>query len=141
MASLVFSPSALQHWLRPERSGQIARLFNVLLVAWLAWQLAKLGLQLFPDPESAAPQALSRVGDPGGREAHYSIGDSLPGNARLAGIYADRIMLDRSGHYETLRLPRDLTAVGDKAAVSSNGTQSQGSGDVATISRIGNESG
>jgi general secretion pathway protein C len=174
MVSLALPSSALHNWLRPERSGQLARVVNILLVVWLAWLLASLGWLLFPGPESLpvaqqppagvpapvkrrqpaideqqiaawhifgvagqeepavqaaveAPdtslkltlrgvlasddpnEARAIVGDPRGQEEHYAVGDPLPGNAKLTEIYPDRIILERNGRYETLRLPRDLT--------------------------------
>jgi general secretion pathway protein C len=174
MVSLALPSSALHNWLRPERSGQLARVVNILLVIWLAWLLASLGWLLFPGPESLplaqqspagvpapvkrrqpaideqqiaawhifgvagqeepavqaaveAPdtslkltlrgvlasddpnEARAIVGDPRGQEEHYAVGDPLPGNAKLTEIYPDRIILERNGRYETLRLPRDLT--------------------------------
>jgi general secretion pathway protein C len=172
MVSLAFPQSALNNWLRPERSGQLARVANILLVVWLAWLLAGLSWMLFPESESVpelqprpgiaasvqrrepqidekqiaawhifgvagqekvevkpaavdAPdtslkltlrgvfasddpgEARAIVGDPRGQEEHYAVGDPLPGNAKLTEIYPDRIILERNGRYETLRLPRD----------------------------------
>lgn len=54
-------------------------------------------------------EARAIIGDPRGEEKHYKVGDPLPGNARLTEIHPDRIILERNGSYETLRLPRDLT--------------------------------
>ncbi len=173
MVSLTF-PSAVHNWLRPERSAQVARAVNIVLVIWLAWLLAGLGWQLLPATGPAVemrqplrpPAAIQRprqqideqqiaawhvfgvagqepvekpviadapdtnlkltlrgvfasddpaearaiVGDPRGQEEHYSVGDTLPGNASLKEIYADRIILERNGRYETLRLPRELAS-------------------------------
>jgi general secretion pathway protein C len=196
MVSLAFPQSALNNWLRPERSGQLARLVNILLVVWLAWMLAGLSWLLFPEPESLpeaqpgvgrpapvqrqqprideqqiagwhifgvageekpvaqpatvdAPdtslkltlrgvfasddpaEARAIVGDPRGKEEHYSVGDPLPGNATLTEIHPDRIILERNGRYETLRLPRDLTpAAGGNTAARSR-PRSAGAGNTA----------
>jgi len=47
------------------------------------------------------------IADPRGKEEQYSIGDTLPGNAELSEVHADKVILQRGGRYETLRLPRD----------------------------------
>ncbi len=52
-------------------------------------------------------EALAIVADDGGDEMPYRIGDDLPGGAELKEIYADRIILSRSGRFETLRLPKE----------------------------------
>lgn len=206
MVSLALPSSALHNWLRPERSGQLARLANILLVVWLAWLLADLGWLLFPGPESvpqvqsplAVPSPVQRrqpridekqiaawhifgvageekpvvaaaveapdtslkltlrgvfasddpadaraiIGDPRGQEEHYAVGDPLPGNARLTEIHPDRIILERNGRYETLRLPRDLAAGQESAAGMASRPQSGGAGDfgkAAAFTRYRNE--
>jgi len=174
MVSLSLPQSALQNWLRPDRSAQVARVVNILLVIWLAWLLAGLSWLVLPEPESQpgptltgapvpvptskprvderqiaawhvfgeagadkpaqkvaaveAPEtslkltlrgvfasddpkdARAIIGDPRGQEKHYAVGDPLPGGAKLSEIYPDRIILERNGRYETLRLPRELTS-------------------------------
>ncbi|HAJ91084.1 MAG TPA: type II secretion system protein GspC [Gammaproteobacteria bacterium] len=47
------------------------------------------------------------IADPRGKEEQYSIGDMLPGNAELSEVHADKVILQRGGRYETLRLPKD----------------------------------
>ena len=47
------------------------------------------------------------IADPRGKEEHYSIGDMLPGNAELSEVHADKVILQRGGRYETLRLPKE----------------------------------
>jgi general secretion pathway protein C len=47
------------------------------------------------------------IADPRGKEEQYSIGDTLPGNAELSEVHADRVILQRGGRYETLRLPTE----------------------------------
>jgi general secretion pathway protein C len=37
------------------------------------------------------------------------VGDPLPGGAKLSEIYPDRIILERNGRFETLRLPKEVT--------------------------------
>jgi general secretion pathway protein C len=51
--------------------------------------------------------ARAIVADPRGKEEQYSIGDTLPGNAELSEVHPDKVILQRSGRYETLRLPKD----------------------------------
>ncbi len=51
--------------------------------------------------------ARAIVGDPRGKEESYAVGDPLPGGATLSEIYPDRIILERGGRFETLRLPRE----------------------------------
>jgi general secretion pathway protein C len=172
MLSLALPQSTVQNWLRPERSRQVARVVNVLLVLWLAWLLADLSWLVMPDTGQDTPapatapvplpvkrdrpriseqqvaawhvfgvageekpppkvaavdapdtslkltlrgvfasdeagEARAIVGDQRGEEKHYSVGDPLPGNATLSEIYPDRIILERNGRYETLRLPKE----------------------------------
>jgi len=47
------------------------------------------------------------IADPRGKEERYSIGDMLPGDAELSEVHADKVILQRGGRYETLRLPKD----------------------------------
>jgi general secretion pathway protein C len=47
------------------------------------------------------------IADPKGKEEQYSVGDTLPGNAELSEVHAEKVILKRSGRYETLRLPTD----------------------------------
>ncbi|MGD8380015.1 MAG: type II secretion system protein GspC, partial [Gammaproteobacteria bacterium] len=43
----------------------------------------------------------------GGDEKSYTTGDTVPGGATINAIYADRVILSRSGRLETLKLPKD----------------------------------
>jgi general secretion pathway protein C len=56
--------------------------------------------------------ARAIIADPQGKDEKYAIGDVLPGNAELSEIYPDRVILKRSGRYETLRLPEDAGPAG-----------------------------
>jgi general secretion pathway protein C len=40
----------------------------------------------------------------------YSVGDSVPGGARLNAVYGDRVILERGGQLEALLLPREYKA-------------------------------
>jgi general secretion pathway protein C len=51
--------------------------------------------------------ARAIIADSSGKEEQYAIGDTVPGNAELSEVYPDRVILKRSGRYETLRLPND----------------------------------
>jgi general secretion pathway protein C len=55
------------------------------------------------DPE----HARAIIADPRGKEDQYAIGDTVPGNAELSEVRPDRVILQRNGRYETLRLPQD----------------------------------
>ncbi len=50
----------------------------------------------------------------GGPEKVYSVGDEIAGNARISGIFDDRVVLRRNGRAETLRL--DLADNGTTSA-------------------------
>ena len=203
MVSLTLPQSTLQNWLRPERSGQVARVVNALLVIWVAWLLAGLIWLVWPEPEQGplpqplavvpvaaeqqprideqqiaawhvfgvageakpapkaaaveapdtslkltlrgvfasdeAGRARAIVGDPRGKEDHYAVGDPLPGGAKLSEIYPDRIILERNGRYETLRLPKERTSAvlqdnePDRAGVGDNASK------VAAFTKYRNE--
>ncbi len=45
------------------------------------------------------------IADDRRREGYYRIGDELPGGVGLHEVFADRVILDRNGVYETLTLP------------------------------------
>jgi general secretion pathway protein C len=59
-----------------------------------------------------SPDARAIIASPDGNENAYAVGDSLPGNARLRQIHADRVILETNGRYETLRLPVDEPIAG-----------------------------
>jgi general secretion pathway protein C len=204
MVSLALPQSALQNWLRPERSGQLAKLVNVLLVIWLAWLLAGLSWLVLPEPEQQtlsqpavtnpppvqsqqtrfderqiaswhvfgvasedkpvkkaatvdapetrlqltlrglfasdeADNARAIVADPKGKEDHYAVGDPLPGGATLSEIYPDRIILERNGRYETLRLPRELTSTAATVQRSRSSAGNSSAGNATAFTKYRNE--
>lgn len=66
---------------------------------------------------SVRGEALAIIGDPQGKEKPYREGDALPGGAELHEIYADRVILDRGGQLETLKLRRSrLPGMGGEAS-------------------------
>ena len=52
-------------------------------------------------------QSRALIKDDSGKQRPYAIGDDIPGNAKLYSIQTDRVLLERSGRYETLRLEQD----------------------------------
>ncbi len=68
---------------------------------------------VFSSHDKANARAI--IGDPRGKEESYAIGDPLPGGAKLSEIYPDRIILERNGRFETLRLPRERSPAGAPA--------------------------
>jgi len=57
---------------------------------------------VYVSDESRKARAI--IADPKGKEEQYALGDMLPGNAELSEVYPDRVILQRNGRYETLRL-------------------------------------
>jgi general secretion pathway protein C len=51
--------------------------------------------------------ARAIIADPRGKEEQYSVGDKLPGNAELSEVHSYKVILKRSGRYETLKMPQD----------------------------------
>ncbi|WP_405220226.1 type II secretion system protein GspC [Lentisalinibacter sediminis] len=51
--------------------------------------------------------SLAIIADSRGDEKVYSIRDSIPGGASLHAVYADRVILNRAGTLEALKLPRE----------------------------------
>lgn len=47
------------------------------------------------------------IAGPDGRERVYAVGATVPGGATVHRVLPDRVLLDRRGTLETLRLPRD----------------------------------
>lgn len=47
------------------------------------------------------------ISEPNGKQGFYRVGARLPGGAVLKEVHADRIILERSGRLETLRLPEE----------------------------------
>ncbi|MBF0273018.1 MAG: type II secretion system protein GspC [Magnetococcales bacterium] len=58
--------------------------------------------------------AVVRGGTEG--EKMFATGDKLPGDARIVSVRPDRIILEKSGRFETLRLPRSVVSLEAKPA-------------------------
>ncbi len=68
----------------------------------------RLNLKLRGVLASSDPiNARAIIADGKGMEDAYAIGETLPGDAVLREIYADRVILEHHGRLETLRLPKD----------------------------------
>jgi general secretion pathway protein C len=63
-------------------------------------RLELTGLFASSDPK----QSLAIISEKNGKDESYRIGDTVPQNATLHEIYADRVILRRLGNLETLRL-------------------------------------
>jgi len=59
--------------------------------------------------ENAPEGGVAIISDESGSDSAYRVGDTLPGDARLEGIYAGRVLLSRAGVNESLSLPRDVS--------------------------------
>ncbi len=59
--------------------------------------------------ENAPEGGVAIISDASGSDSAYRVGDTLPGDARLEGIYAGRVLLSRAGVNESLSLPRDAS--------------------------------
>lgn len=62
------------------------------------------------DEENAVASALIEGTD--SRTEAYSIGDELPGNATLRSVYANRVIIERSGKLENLYFPETSDSSG-----------------------------
>jgi general secretion pathway protein C len=58
------------------------------------------------------------VGESAAAAKFYPVGATLPGGARLQGVYPDRIVIDRGGTLESLTLPKRPLAAGPPPAPS-----------------------
>jgi len=56
--------------------------------------------------DPAGLEGMAVIIDESGRAARYMIGDALPGGATLKRVLWDRVVLDRLGQQELLKLPR-----------------------------------
>ena len=62
------------------------------------------------------------IADGNGKDNVYFVNDSLPGGAVLHEVYPDRVILNRAGTLETLRLPKLSESLGNQSSSSSRRT-------------------
>ena len=87
-------------------------------------KLTLRGLLASDKPE----ESWAIIAGPSGKEEFYKIGGKkLPGNAKLTEIHADRIVLERRGKYETLRLPKESLNLTSTTARARSPSESGGS--------------
>jgi general secretion pathway protein C len=60
--------------------------------------------------ENAPEGGIAIIADESGADRAYRVGDTLPGDATLEGIYAGRVLLGRGGVNESLSLPTEGVA-------------------------------
>ena len=67
----------------------------------------KLDLKLIGVFATGDSSSLAIIASGRRPESLYAIGDALPGGAILRAVYADRVILERNGALEALRLPQE----------------------------------
>ncbi len=77
------------------------------------------------------------IADGNGKDKVYFIGDKLPGGAALHQVYNDRVILNRAGILETLRLPKISQALGRPQPASRPGRP--GTANTGAIPQMTNE--
>ncbi len=64
----------------------------------------------------AAPSRILVKGSGGEGEKIFASGQTLPGDAKIASVRPDRVILEKNGHFETLKLPRSVVPLDGKSA-------------------------
>lgn len=78
------------------------------------------------------------IAAPGGVEAFYTINAQLPGGAMLKEVHPDRVVLERNGRLETLRLPKEgLGGLGGQGGAPGQATTSRSSAAVRGVAGTG----
>lgn len=68
--------------------------------------LSLTGVVAVEDPRAG----LAIIGQTGQATRVYTVGETVPGGARLHSVFSDRAVIDRAGHLESLMLPRQSSA-------------------------------
>ena len=81
-------------------------------------------------------KGLALIAGSSGPEKMYAVGAKIPGNITLTSVHPDRVILQRNGQYEPLRLPETETTgmdfVPTAANIGNNTSMSPGSADDRT---------
>ena len=72
---------------------------------------------------SATQDSMAIIAEGNGEERIYEIGDAIPGGASIHAIRLDRVILERAGRLEELRLPRSEELAGTTRRSSSTRRQ------------------
>lgn len=105
------SPRQAQNISQWHLFGEVQKVVATPLVSSAEAPDTRLNLKLSGVLASdVATQARAIIADGSGNEKAYAMGDTLPGNAILREIFADRVILETRGRLETLRLPKQRTA-------------------------------
>lgn len=67
----------------------------------------------------------------------YGIGDQVPGNAEIRGIYPDRVILSRAGKYETLMMTEDTDSTPSPSKNSQEGRKREERRSDANVRNMG----
>lgn len=62
--------------------------------------------------DSDPRKGIALIGESAAGAKVFNVGATLPGGARLHGVYADRVIIDRGGSLESLALPRQPRIAG-----------------------------
>ncbi len=93
--------------------GEIQKIASVPVAQTTEAPDTRLNLKLHGLLASSDPvEARAIIADGKGAEDAYAVDQTLPGNAVLREIYADRVILEHRGRLETLRLPKDEVVSG-----------------------------
>ncbi len=80
-------------------------------------------------------QGFGILGESAANAKLYSVGDSIPGGARLHAVYGDRVILERGGQLEALLLPREYKG-GSAAALPQTRTQLPATAGAQVVDRV-----
>jgi type II secretory pathway component PulC len=83
--------------------------------------LVLTGVIAYPDPL----QGFGILGTEPGHAVFYRVGAELPNAARLVGVYADRVEIERAGVREVLRLPLGLAPAGHLVQMAAASTETE----------------